>query len=801
MGDRLQLRRDTAANWSSNNPILRNGEPGVETDADPIRVKIGDGSTHWNDLDYSFGNVNETTNNNYSATISGGNLASAAALGGYPAAVSAIGATPTTLLIDTDLPITANPQTVPTNIDHFPVSGAKWTKSGSGKMTFTHPGIIGDPQHQIFSGFAVGDVKWTGPYPQWFRPEWWGAVGDNVTDDLPAFNAMLTAFQQVNALQGTFYSGARVLLTPGKKYFLNGTLAIHRPVTMSTMLGADYVHYTTALRFPANTPGIIIHGNSTVDGIEQLLLTAMGTRLEGFSVVGTASANNTVVSTSGLTVTLTGGSITSVSRRGNNAGTVTCVSPGTTVTISDYEYVVGDSLSATATSSVPIEAPRVLLFLASPGSVLSMGDYTFLPSNNDWAGSTISIGGTSYPVVSNTTTSITVTGTVPAGLYTATVTGGIKSQTGLNARLNIYHGIDVRIRCQLHNIRVNSFSGNGLDMNSERFPSAYIGTEPNANNSHFFDVNCDDNLGSGFAFYGINSNNFETHLLNTERNHGYGIYEKGTLGANHYSFHNAYNWKGAYSFLGAVAANNIQNCYSEGGQPTGLIGPYTQVIGGDHAADFDFEYGYATHLTTDIGRFITQGAIAVKKYAKKYLSILVPKAVMIALGSKNEPSTIMSFGAGEDAANTGGGNAASDPVLPCYFLSYNQVHTGWFSLGYGTNYAGVNAMAAMSGSQAAVGPGHLAFPAGIRLRVTDTEVKGIRHGTAVLVAGTVTVSDTTITANTRVFVQRQTDGGTVAASYSITRTPTTSFTITAKDGAGAAQTADTSTVAYWLVEP
>lgn len=42
---RIQLRRDTAANWVSNNPILLSGELGIETDS--LKFKIGNGS-RWN---------------------------------------------------------------------------------------------------------------------------------------------------------------------------------------------------------------------------------------------------------------------------------------------------------------------------------------------------------------------------------------------------------------------------------------------------------------------------------------------------------------------------------------------------------------------------------------------------------------------------------------------------------------------------------------------------------------------------------------------------------------------------------
>lgn len=43
MATRIQLRRDTAANWVSANPILRPGEIGIETDT--LKFKIGNGST------------------------------------------------------------------------------------------------------------------------------------------------------------------------------------------------------------------------------------------------------------------------------------------------------------------------------------------------------------------------------------------------------------------------------------------------------------------------------------------------------------------------------------------------------------------------------------------------------------------------------------------------------------------------------------------------------------------------------------------------------------------------------------
>lgn len=51
MPSRIQLRRDTSANWAAANPVLALAEPGLETDTNLI--KYGDGVTAWNSLPYA----------------------------------------------------------------------------------------------------------------------------------------------------------------------------------------------------------------------------------------------------------------------------------------------------------------------------------------------------------------------------------------------------------------------------------------------------------------------------------------------------------------------------------------------------------------------------------------------------------------------------------------------------------------------------------------------------------------------------------------------------------------------------
>lgn len=52
-----QLRRGYEEVWKKNNPILASGEPGFVIDKN--KLKIGDGITAWNDLEYIAGNTED----------------------------------------------------------------------------------------------------------------------------------------------------------------------------------------------------------------------------------------------------------------------------------------------------------------------------------------------------------------------------------------------------------------------------------------------------------------------------------------------------------------------------------------------------------------------------------------------------------------------------------------------------------------------------------------------------------------------------------------------------------------------
>lgn len=67
----IKLRRDTAANWTSVNPVLNEGEMGLETDTN--KLKIGDGYNTWSDRGYintdtAYGTFNPSSTRSYTGS-------------------------------------------------------------------------------------------------------------------------------------------------------------------------------------------------------------------------------------------------------------------------------------------------------------------------------------------------------------------------------------------------------------------------------------------------------------------------------------------------------------------------------------------------------------------------------------------------------------------------------------------------------------------------------------------------------------------------------------------------------------
>ncbi len=110
----------------------------------------------------------------------------------------------------------------------------------------------------------------------------YGAVGDGVTDDLPAFNLAISTL----SVQGTFvYPTCGIIVVPPGTYFLNGTLVLNSSVHLiGSGAGQAGGIWSTTLKFPADTVGIVVMkgnvnpnqngGDSTI--LEGLMLSGGG---------------------------------------------------------------------------------------------------------------------------------------------------------------------------------------------------------------------------------------------------------------------------------------------------------------------------------------------------------------------------------------------------------------------------------------------------------------------------------------------------------------------------------------------
>jgi hypothetical protein len=95
MATKIQLRRDTASNWTSENPTLSAGELGFETDTD--KVKIGDGSTAWTSLGYLIDSTDDFDGTFNSLTGTPTTLSGYGITDAFDGAFSSLTGTPTTL--------------------------------------------------------------------------------------------------------------------------------------------------------------------------------------------------------------------------------------------------------------------------------------------------------------------------------------------------------------------------------------------------------------------------------------------------------------------------------------------------------------------------------------------------------------------------------------------------------------------------------------------------------------------------------------------------------------------------------
>lgn len=230
MSNLIQFRSDTAANWTSVNPVLAQAEKGIETDT--LKEKWGDGVTAWNSLPYTAGAA---------------------------------------LIIRTEIAITVDTEiTDPIRVLE---GGAFYIASGK---TLTIRGPFKAGMYGVFSGsgavlFEKGSIKYLPA--KWFNAsgDWNGTTG---TDNIACIN------KAVSAAQGL----VPVTMLPGN-YMASGSIDI---IAGTQIIGlsdypTDYRSTLTATTITLNTSTPDTHLFTTDAGATSYIY---GIRLANLALVG-----------------------------------------------------------------------------------------------------------------------------------------------------------------------------------------------------------------------------------------------------------------------------------------------------------------------------------------------------------------------------------------------------------------------------------------------------------------------------------------------------------------------------------
>ena len=129
---KIQVRRGTAAQWTSANPVLAAGEWGFETDTK--KFKIGDGTTAWNaPLSYAVSGANSP----FAGTVTlGSNIAGTATSGGasvstFNGSVATTLNLPATIYVDVEGSLEGNAATATTLETARKINGTSFSGSAA----------------------------------------------------------------------------------------------------------------------------------------------------------------------------------------------------------------------------------------------------------------------------------------------------------------------------------------------------------------------------------------------------------------------------------------------------------------------------------------------------------------------------------------------------------------------------------------------------------------------------------------------------------------------------------------------
>jgi hypothetical protein len=628
---------------------------------------------------------------------------------GFAAAVDALAPAGGTLVISTPQ-LLAKDQLVPAGVFLRFEHGGQLMASAPVGVTIREPLAAG--RWQIFAGTVA--ARFAAALPEVIYPEWWGARGDNKTDDLAAFDRMTAAIQ----------TGAPAHVVVQPTSYLSGAWNVDFAGQIEGAPGSGY--NAPHLRFAPNSPGIVLHDLSTKTGVNE-------GRLARRSVVRNLIIEGAVGATTHTgTISTATGVITLTRATGTNFADAGGYHEGNTITVNNsdagaFDYMIDTFVDS---SHVTLKQPRLYVVAGNGAAKVfnALGDGgSYLSSW--WVGQTLSLGGASY-TISNVNNTVptgangygVLTLSAPVAGLTANYAGYLCANVGVSPcyigdatvlgasvtatqamRPNLYHGLDVRTQALIDQNNIRGFAGNGLNFDSSFGPTAFPGTQPNQNVARVTGNTVNGCYGNGFYFKSTNSNQILVESNDATGNHGAGFGEFGFLGNRYHANHASFDYWGPYATaLNSVNTSTFLGEYSEGGMPSAVFNQNQMIFGGDHGAGYSGGVSLAAEqglLSLPLSQFVSGNG--------KYLGLR--------LGNSNQPNTLLGFGAAEDAKNIAVAGTATLYQGNSFQLGYDQLRTGWYSLYYGGNYGASQdgSVLAFSGSPAPEGAGKLWLYRGI----------------------------------------------------------------------------------------
>lgn len=687
----------------------------------------------------------------------------------------------------------AAPVTVPANLILTFTPAGSFTKSESATIEFEGVGVSGDPDWQIFSGFDPGEVEWVMATPS-FRPEWFGAVGDGVNDDLPAFQHLrLVAPSHED-------QSIHIPLTSNKHYLLNGTWEMDQKFYLEGD-GGDNWAATTELNFPVNTIGLVVHHVGTRTGINDGR-SAIFSRIRGVGFIGSNGFEEThTIDTSGLTLTKTAG---------QDFSHINGYADGVTVTLGGFTYVIQ---TVDSTTEVTIYKPRTLIRATYGRTNAGIADYNSLPTGGQWDGQDITLDGDTYTMssiaagvitladpylgsVNAPVGSVAATGAASSDALTATAHGMISGQygyfvattgvlpTGLSLNTPVYIINDGANSIKFATSRTNALAGTAIPISGGSGDHTFIiygfvgnaevqslaATSDNsarANKFHGIVAKASVEIshckiwsfpGSGIALDSITGlspfpettpNNNNSYIVRNSAyyNIGHGIWAKGINSNQSYITNNdVTNNHGAGIFEASFLGNNYFGNHTSFNYFSAMYG-----VGPVNVSQFYGHYDEGgqpsalldTFMKADGGNWASGfdpessgGLIYKGNYGIEMNGFRVQNTsedVVAILVPTDQHNTMFGFGSATEPSNLGGGGSLTSVARPQYQIGFNQLATGWYDLYAGGSYPDHSkSVLAFSGELASGGNGILALPTGFRTQVTDPHVSRVLSGTATL---------------------------------------------------------------------